>query len=109
MPKVVAIIQARLGSTRLPRKVLSYIDGLTALEWVVRAAKAVKLVDQVIVATPDVEIAGFCNAIIGVDYWIGPEDNVLKRFKDAAEFAGADVVVRLTSDCPFLDPRIIEK
>lgn len=109
MPKTVAIIQARLGSTRLPRKVLSYIGDLTALEWVVRAAKAASLVDQVVVATPDLEIVGFCTSIIDVDYWMGPEDNVLKRFRDAADMAEADIIVRLTADCPFVDPRIIDK
>lgn len=106
MPKVVAIIQARLGSTRLPGKVLMDIGGKTALQWIVDAASAASLVGQVVVATPDIKLFYHCRDVLGV---LGPEDNVLERFKRAAEQTGAMKIVRLTADCPFVDSDIIDE
>ena len=101
MPKVV--IQARMGSKRLPGKVLMGIGGKAVLQWVVDAANNTALVDDVIVATPDDIIVDYCKAKkIG---WVkGPEDDVLERFK----MVEAETFVRLTADCPFVDPEIID-
>jgi spore coat polysaccharide biosynthesis protein SpsF (cytidylyltransferase family) len=107
MPKVVAIIQARMGSTRLPGKVLMDLKGKPVLQWVVEAAQNARLVDEVIVVTPDLVIADWCGRH-GVQSLIGPEDDVLARFVMAAEKTKADVIVRLTADCPFLDPILID-
>jgi spore coat polysaccharide biosynthesis protein SpsF len=108
--RVVAVIQARMGSTRLPGKVLADLDGRPVLAWVVDAAKAAQGVDIVVVATSvaesDNEIAQFC-ADIGVRVIRGSEQDVLARFLKVAEETEADGIVRLTADCPLLDPDLI--
>lgn len=107
--KSVAIIQARTGSTRLPGKVLEELAGLTILEWVTRAAAAVPGIDHVVVATTDAKsddtIATFC-ADKKIACFRGSEDDVLARFAGAAREAKADIVMRLTADCPLLDPHV---
>ncbi|MBP2316824.1 aminotransferase class III-fold pyridoxal phosphate-dependent enzyme [Azospirillum soli] len=105
--KTVAIIQARVGSTRLPNKIFADLAGLPALGWVVRAAAAIPGVDTVAVATStapgDDAVAEWC-ASQGVSCHRGPEQDVLARYALAIEAERADVVLRLTGDCPFLDP-----
>lgn len=108
--RVVAVIQARMGSSRLPGKVLEDLCGRPVLGWVVDAAQAARGVDQVVVATSvsesDNAIAKFC-ADIGVNVVRGSENDVLDRFLRAAEETEADAIVRLTADCPLLDPDVI--
>ncbi len=108
--KVVAIIQARMGSTRLPGKVLMELDGHPVLEWVIRACDAAPGVDRVWVATStlpaDDAIEAFCDGM-GVDCYRGSEVDVLDRIYGCAQLAGADVVLRITGDCPFIDPQVI--
>lgn len=105
----VAIIQARYDSKRLPGKVLGDLAGRPALAWTVRAAKAISAVDEVIVATSDEEsdapIADWCAAN-QTSCYRGSKDDVLARVLAAAEHAGASKVLRLTADCPFLDPAV---
>ncbi len=107
---VTAVIQARMGSSRLPGKVLRPLGGRPVLGWVVRAAEASKAVDEVVVATStapeDDEVVKAC-AEIGVSCVRGSEDDVLSRFLAALDVHPADAVVRLTSDCPLLDPAVI--
>jgi glutamate-1-semialdehyde 2,1-aminomutase len=107
--KTVAIIQARMGSTRLPGKILQDLGGHPALFWVVRAARAIPGVDAVAVATStaaaDDAVVDWC-AGIGVACHRGPEDDVLARFAIAARAETAGMVLRLTGDCPFLDPAV---
>jgi glutamate-1-semialdehyde 2,1-aminomutase/spore coat polysaccharide biosynthesis protein SpsF len=101
-----------MGSTRLPGKVLRQINNKPAIEWVVNAARHAHSfgVDQVIVATTtnsaDVAIVDWCKGH-GVPYHCGSEADVLSRYIGAAEQFKADIIVRLTCDCPFLDPRVI--
>jgi glutamate-1-semialdehyde 2,1-aminomutase len=106
---VAAIIQARLSSFRLPGKVLMDLGGLPILGWVVRAATSIPGVDTVIVATSDspsdTPVAEWCERN-GVRVARGPLDDVLGRFMVAVKETGADTVLRLTGDCPFLDPTI---
>jgi spore coat polysaccharide biosynthesis protein SpsF (cytidylyltransferase family) len=112
MSRVVAIIQARLGSTRLPRKVLCELGGMPSLAWTVRAAKAARTVDDVWLAIPskDWELAKLAVDMgLGLQCWCGPELDVLRRYRGAAHAAHAGIVVRLTGDCPFLDPWIIDR
>lgn len=108
--RVVAVIQARMGSSRLPGKVLEDLCGRPVLRWVVDAARAARGVDQVVVATSvsdsDNAIERFC-ADIGVKVVRGSENDVLDRFLRAAEETEADSIVRLTADCPLLDPVLI--
>ncbi|MEE9210778.1 MAG: aminotransferase class III-fold pyridoxal phosphate-dependent enzyme [Kiloniellales bacterium] len=105
----VALIQARMGSTRLPGKVLAELAGRSVLDWVVAAARAVPGVDRVAVATSDTDrddpVAAWC-ADNGVSCHRGPEDDVLERFRGAAKAEEADTVMRLTADAPLLDPEV---
>lgn len=106
---VAAIIQARMGSTRLPGKVLDDLGGQPVLAWMVRAARAIPGVDAVIVATGDGDandpVADWCEAA-GVPCHRGSEQDVLSRFAGAAAAVEADVILRLTADTPFLDPAV---
>ncbi|WP_096704059.1 glycosyltransferase family protein [Magnetospirillum sp. 15-1] len=101
------IVQARMGSTRLPGKVLKPLGGMTALAQCLRRCKAIPGIDRVVCAIPhgDAEApvaaeAERCGALVAR----GPSDDVLKRYRIAAEAAGADIVMRVTSDCPLIDP-----
>lgn len=109
--RINAVIQARAGSTRLPAKVLADLGGRPVLEWVVRAARAANLVDEVIVATStlagDDVVADLADSL-GVAVVRGSEDDVLSRFVAALDAHPADAVVRLTADCPLLDPSLID-
>ncbi len=105
----VAVIQARFDSKRLPGKVLEDLAGRPALAWTVRAAKAISAVYEVIVATSneesDTPIANWCAAN-QTECFRGSKHDVLARVLAAAEQAGGSKVLRLTADCPFLDPAI---
>lgn len=106
----VAIIQARLTSTRLPAKVLADIVGKPMLHHVVTRVQAVPALDLVVVATSDEPaddpIADFC-AEGGIACFRGSKDDVLDRYYQAAQQYRADVVLRVTADCPLIDPAVI--
>lgn len=110
--KVVAIIQARMDSTRLPGKVLLDIDGQPMLAWVVERTAMAKSVDEVVIATStedhDDPIADFCDRC-NYPYDRGSEHDVLDRYYQAAQKFHADVIVRITADCPVIDPGVIDK
>lgn len=110
--EMIAIIQARLGSTRLPEKVLLKIKGKTILEHVVQRVKASKLVTKVMVATTDNKedkrIISLCKRI-GVDFFCGSENDVLDRYYQAAKLFKSDNIVRITADCPLIDPDVIDR
>src|SRR5512142_1587230 len=104
--RTIAIIQAHLGSSRLPGKVLQIIDGQTMLERVVRRTQRCREVDYVGVATStlplDDAIAEWCHQQ-AVPVFRGSDSDVLDRFRQAARAWAADVCVRITSDCPLID------
>lgn len=109
---IVAVIQARTGSTRLPNKVLRPILGEPMLARMLERVKRATSLDAIIVATTDkpeddavAELAHKC----GVQVFRGSEQDVLDRFYKAAQEAGADTVVRLTGDCPLMDPAVIDE
>ncbi|MBV8538775.1 MAG: aminotransferase class III-fold pyridoxal phosphate-dependent enzyme [Alphaproteobacteria bacterium] len=109
MTTTIAAIQARLSSTRLPGKVLLDLAGRPVLWWVVRAARAIPGVDRVVVVTGDQpsdgRLAAWC-ARHHIDHWRGPEADVLERFRGMAASANADLIMRITADCPLLDPAV---
>lgn len=109
--KVIVIIQARMGSTRLPGKVLMNIKNKTVLSHVVDRVKQCKKVDDVIVATTtlskdDVIVEELDK--IGCNYYRGSEDDVLDRYYNAGKLYKGDVIIRITSDCPLIDPNIVD-
>src|SRR6185437_7033455 len=110
-PRIVAVIQARMGSTRLPGKVLKPIAGKPLLWHIVHRLKASKLIEDIAIATStnplDDAIVDFAAAQ-GLSVVRGPEDNVLARFALAAEQLGADIIVRVSSDAPFIDAGFID-
>jgi glutamate-1-semialdehyde 2,1-aminomutase/spore coat polysaccharide biosynthesis protein SpsF len=110
--KTIALIQARMGSRRLPGKVLMDIGGQTALGRCVAAVRASRLIDEVRVATStltqDDPIAVWC-AENRVDVSRGSEADVLERMYEAARDAAGETVVRLTADCPLHDPAVIDQ
>jgi spore coat polysaccharide biosynthesis protein SpsF len=110
--RVVAIVQARMGSTRLPGKVLKEIRGVPALALQVgRVLESVE-VAELCIATSDRVVDDPIVALaqdLGVACVRGSERDVLSRFAKAARRTSADVVVRLTADCPFHDWRVIDR
>lgn len=109
---IVAIVQARMGSTRLPGKVLKDIGGECTLARVIRRLRRSRLIQTLVIATtdrpPDDAIVQVCKQH-PVVVFRGAEDDVLDRYQRAAQFARADVIVRITSDCPLIDPEITDK
>ena len=111
-PRTIAIIQARMSSTRLPGKVFLDINGEPMLAHVIKRAKRAKLVDEVVLATTtdpsDDPIAEFC-AERGYNFTRGSLNDVLDRYYQAAREYNAEVIVRLTADCPVLDADIVDE
>jgi spore coat polysaccharide biosynthesis protein SpsF len=107
----VAILQARMGSSRLPGKVLADIGGMTMLARAVCQLHAASRIDMVCIATTtaaaDDPIADAAEQL-DVDVHRGSEHDVLERYRDAARACDAEVIVRATSDCPLLDPAVID-
>jgi spore coat polysaccharide biosynthesis protein SpsF len=111
MKSVIGVIQARIGSDRLPGKVLKPLGGRSVLGWVVRAARESGALDDLIVATTtepaDDAIVAEC-AELGVLVHRGSTDDVLGRFLGAIEGRDAGAIVRFTADNPMTDPGVIE-
>jgi len=110
--KIGVIIQARMGSTRLPNKVLLELDkNEKILEILLRRMKLSKFLDEIIIATtPDKKNSLIVDVAKShlVSYFIGSEENVLERYYMAAKEYNLDIIIRITSDCPFVDPKILD-
>lgn len=110
--KVVAIIQARLGSSRLPGKVLADIHGRPMLKWLLDRVYSVAEIDEVVVATttnPQDDSLVDWLIMNGVEYFRGSEEDVLSRFYFCAKAYAADLIIRITADDPLKDPGIISE
>ena len=112
MTKTSVIIQARLGSKRLPKKIFKKINGKTILEYVISQVKCSKSVDEIIIATTklkeDNEIVQFCKKN-KINFFRGSSDDLLDRYYKCAKQNSCKTIVRITSDCPLIDPKIIDK
>lgn len=113
--KVVCIVQARIGSTRLPAKILKKIEGKEMLFHVVERLLQCSLIDKIIVATTlsekDSVVVDFVEGLgnLKVGCFRGSEEDVLDRYYNAAKENNAEVVVRITSDRPLIDPSVVDR
>ena len=107
------IIQARLGSTRLPQKVLLKLDKENStLFYVVNQLKNSKRIDEIVVATTDLKEDSLIEEKVknlGIACFKGNEKDVLDRYYNCAKEFGIDIIVRITADCPLIDPEIVDK
>lgn len=105
-----AIIQARCGSSRFPNKIFADIDGKPLIWHVINRLSYAKKINKVIVATTtnskDDILVNWCESN-GIDYYRGSEDNVLNRYYMASLNYPSDIIVRITADDPFKEPRVI--
>lgn len=107
--RAVAIAQARMGSARLPGKVMARIAGATVIEHVMRRARAIPGIADVCLATSDRaedDAIAAEGARLGVATYRGPAEDVLARYAGAARLMRAEIVMRVTCDCPLLDPEV---
>jgi spore coat polysaccharide biosynthesis protein SpsF len=107
----VAIVQARMGSTRLPGKVLKPLAGQAVLAHVVTRVMTAKRIDDVIIATSTEPADNAIETFCADHNWRcirGSESDVLSRYAQATRASGAEIVVRVTSDCPLFSPRILD-
>lgn len=110
--KIVATIEARMTSSRLPGKVLKLAEGKAILQHIIERLRRSKYLDEIVVATTtndtDQSIIELCNEI-GCRYYRGSEEDVLVRVLEAAQFVEADLIVEITGDCPFVDWNYVDK
>ena len=110
--KTTIIIQARVSSTRLPSKVLEKIQGLSIIELIVKRLKKTKFADDIIVAIPNnTENKILKKHLIkkNIRYFCGSEKNVLSRYYFAAKKNNSKIIIRITGDCPIVDPKIVDE
>jgi len=112
LKKVVATIEARMGSTRLPGKVLSDIGGIASLECQINRVRNSKFIDEIIIASTESHLDDAIEEfgkLVRSKVYRGSEEDVLKRILSASESLNADIQVQLTGDCPLVDPEIIDE
>lgn len=109
--KVLCIVQARMGSSRLPGKVMKDINGKPMITYTLEALKKCRYIDEVVLATSNKKIddplAEYVKTL-GIEVFRGDEDNVLERYKLASDKYKGDVIVRVTGDCPLINPIICD-
>jgi spore coat polysaccharide biosynthesis protein SpsF len=110
--RVVVVAQARMSSSRLPGKVLTDLGPGTALELVLRRLRSVIGASEVVIATStesDDDPVAEAARVLGHRAVRGPLDDVLERYRMAAAATGADAVVRVTADCPLVEPTVVDR
>lgn len=109
--KVLCIVQARMGSERLPQKVIKPILNQPMILYTLNRLKKSKYIDEIILATSQENQEQKLVDVVsknGYEVFRGEEDNVLKRYIDAYKKYGGDIIIRVTGDCPLIDPFIID-
>jgi len=110
--KIVALVQARMGSTRLPGKVLKTIVNKPMIELLLTRLSRSNELDEIVVATSEEKQNDHLQAVVeslGFRCTRGSEKDVLSRFYESAKFVGADVIVRITGDCPLVDSTLVDE
>ena len=109
--RVIAIVQSRMGSSRLPGKMLLPLGDYPIINWVVQRLQKSEKITNLVVATSDQSIDdSLVNHLtdMNIDVFRGSENDVLDRYYRAAKFYNADIVVRITGDCPIIDPDLVD-
>lgn len=111
---IVCIIQARVGSSRLPNKIFLDLEGKPVLGRVIERLSNSELINKIVIASPDNKADDIIENFINDNYqdvgvYRGSENDVLDRYYQAAKKFKADVVIRITSDCPLIDPEVVDK
>ncbi len=110
--KIIAMVQARMGSTRLPGKVLKLLNGQPVLQQIIRRLQKVANLSEIIIVTSnlaqDDPIEMLCQQM-GIGCYRGSESNVFARYLDAINQYQAELIIRITGDCPLVSPEIIEE
>ena len=110
--KIIAIVQARCNSIRLPNKVLKKFDGMPAIEILYQRLNLSKRIDNIVIATSrnqsNLKLVNFCKEK-KFDFFLGSESNVLKRYYDANKKFNADIIVRITGDSVLIDHKLVDK
>lgn len=110
--RVIAILQARTGSSRLPGKVIEDLHGAPVVARCIERLKRCSTLDEIVLATttePRDDVLQEIAVRMGIPYHRGPEQDVLTRYVNAAQEQSADVVARITSDCPLLMPDVVDR
>ena len=108
---IICIVQARMGSERLPGKVLKEIKNKPLIDYTISRLKQSKYINNIILATSDLakdnQLARYALSN-NIDCFRGSEDDVLKRYVNAAELYKGDIILRVTGDCPLIDPVVVD-
>ena len=110
--KIICIIQARTSSKRLPRKILAYINGKKCIDRVIERVKRSKLINELWLATTKMKADDILEDIAKkkqLNLFRGSTDNVLSRYYEIAKITNADIIIRVTGDCPLIDYKVINK
>jgi len=110
--KIIVSIEARMGSTRLPGKVLLPVGGISMLEYMISRVRTSRIITDIVVATSESSnddlIENLCSSL-NINVFRGSEENVLDRVYKATKALDADIIVELTGDCPLIDPDLIDQ
>ncbi|NFR87439.1 MULTISPECIES: glycosyltransferase family protein [unclassified Clostridium] len=109
--KILCIVQARMGSERLPGKVMKEIKGQPMISYTLNSLKKSKYIDEIVLATSTLNINNpLAEYVESINFKVfrGDEDNVLERYKVASDKYKGDVIIRVTGDCPLINPIIVD-